>query len=237
MDSGREQATYAGAFGVAMLAVAAVAVAPWLLATGGTGPWVEHGPRVGAVAGVLGVGTCAFAVTVFVVSAPAVGWQPWVAALTKLAAEHGQVVSEDLALGLSFDVIHGGPRFTLRVDPRPGGAVTLTSPRRARHGIVVTRAGLSRPPEAQDWHAVGHTPAWALHSELVLAARPMLHDPRVVAALDRFFAESAGRTVLLAPDGLRLELGLPHLESAPRALRHAIEVARQLWEATNNVAH
>ncbi len=237
MDSGREQATYAGAFAVACLAVAAVALAPVILAPGGTGPWVHYGPSVGAVAAILGVGTGVFAVTVFVVSAPVVGWQPWVTALSRLAAEHGQVVHEDLEKGLSFDIIHGGPRFTVRVDPRPGGGVSLVSGRRARHGIAATRAGRVRPEEAVDWHPVGSGPAWTVHAELVLAAKPMLSDPRVTAAFARFFSEAPGQVIVFAPDGLRLELSLPQLDAAPRALRQAIEVAREVWEATDNVAH
>jgi len=55
---------------------------------------------VAAVSGVLGVGLCVFAVPVWLVSAPQVNRQPWVVALARLAAEHGQVMQEDLGRGI-----------------------------------------------------------------------------------------------------------------------------------------
>ncbi len=233
MDSGRERATYAGAFGVLLLAIAAVALAPSLAGNTTVGSWAQRGPMIAAATGVLGVGLCVFAVTVWLVSAPQVNWQPWVAALARLAAEHGQVVQEDLERGIWFDAIHGGPRFTVLVQPRKGGHVLLMSQRRARHGVLVLREGLAPGDEFSGWSEVGGGQGWRLYAEVALTSRPMLKDPRATAALDRFFQQTGARSVEFGTDGLTLSLGLPPPDLAARAVRNAIDVARQVWEATS----
>ncbi|MBM4368482.1 MAG: hypothetical protein FJ102_19865 [Deltaproteobacteria bacterium] len=232
MDSGRERATYAGAFGVLLLAVAAVALAPSLAGNTSVGAWAQRGPTVAAVSGVLGVGLCVFAVTVWLVSAPQVNWQPWVAALARLAAEHGQVMQEDLERGIWFDAVHGGPRFTVLVQPRKGGNVLLMSQRRARHGVLVLRDDLAPGEEFAGWSEVGGGQGWRLYAEVALASRPMLDDRRTAAALDRFFQQAGALSVEFGTDGLTLSLGLPSPDLAARAVREAIDVARQVWEAT-----
>ncbi len=232
MDSGRERATYAGAFGVLLLAVAAVALAPSLAGNTTVGAWAQRGPTIAAAAGVIGFGLCIFSVTVWVVSAPQVNWQPWVSALSRLAAEHGQAVQEDLERGIWFDAIHGGPRFTVLVQPRKGGNVLLLSQRRARHGVLVLRDDLEPGQEFAGWSEVGGGQGWRLYAEVALTSRPMLEDTRTSAALDRFFRQSGALSVEFGTDGLTLSLGLPPPELAARTVREAIDVARQVWDAT-----
>jgi hypothetical protein len=179
-----------------------------------------------------GAALLSFGVTVFFVSAPQVSWEPWIVALSKLAREHGQNVQDDLDRGLWFDAIHGGPRFTIQILPTDRGYIRLFSKRQARHGVLVLRAG-DEPDEAYAlWTPVGKGRGWVIYAEVLVAARSLMTNVRLAAALDRFFGARAAKMVVFASDGLQLDMGLVPIHAVDPAIREAIDVGRQLWEAT-----
>lgn len=228
-DTGRDRAIYAGGFGVACLLGAAYLWAETHLGT----PHAAWPPWLWGLPATAGCGLLAFASTVFLVSAPQVSWQPWIDALSRLAREHGQEVQDDLDRGLWFDAVHGGPRFTINVLPTTNGHIRLFSKRQARHGVVVLRANEAPGDEFANWAPVVKGRGWTLYAEVVIAARSIQANVRLAAALERFFGTRSARSVLFAGDGLKMEMGLVRLESVDAAIREAIEIGRQLWDATD----
>ncbi len=154
----------------------------------------------------------------------------WVAALRRLAAEHGQEVQSDPASGAWFDLIHGGPRFTVRVQPTKG-LLTLRGARTARHGVVVLRRGERPEGEIGQWGEVLRGAAWSLRAEVRVAARPLAETPDLHRALDRFYSFTGAKAVRFDAEGFRLELELPPPEMTDRVVRNTLDAARAVSTA------
>lgn len=152
---------------------------------------------------------------------------PWVEALARLAAEHGQLVQSDPRAGAWFDLVHGGPRFMVLVEPAHG-RLTLRCRRPTRHGIVVVRRGESPAGEPAHWGEVLRGGAWSLRAEVRIAAHSLTEAHALHRALDRFFIFGGARTVLLSNGSLTLELELPPPEAVEGAVRGAIDAARAI---------
>lgn len=156
---------------------------------------------------------------------------PWAAALQKLAAEHGQQVQSSPDVGVWFDVVHGGPRFTALVDP-PGQRLILRSRRATRHGVVVVRRGDTGAGEGARWAEVARGEAWSMRAEVRVAAAAMAQNAELVHALDRFFAFRGARAVVFGAEGLSLELHLPTPEHTAGVIRTGMDVARAIQSAS-----
>ena len=158
--------------------------------------------------------------------------EPWAIALAKLAAEHGQMVQTDPILGLWFDLVHGGPRFRVSLDPHRR-TLQLSSKRVARHGFIVVPRGVRSEIDLARWTEVARGRAWSLRVEVRSASGSVSGNRALASALDDFFNFSGARSVVFGPDGLRLELALPPPDMADRVVRSATTAARAVWEASN----
>lgn len=156
---------------------------------------------------------------------------PWVQSLARLAAEHGQQVQSEVGVGVWFDIVHGGPRFTVLVDP-VGHRLLLKSRRNARHGVVVLRRGERGEADNASWVEVARGEAWSMRAEVRVAAAAMAQNAALAHALDRFFAFRGAVSVSFGADGLALELRLPAPESTPDVIRAGMDVARSVWHAS-----
>jgi hypothetical protein len=158
--------------------------------------------------------------------------KPWADALARIAAEHGQLVNTDPEIGVWFDTIHGGPRFRVLLEPLRQ-RLRLTSRQSARHGVVVTRRG--QPPEdhRSEWAKVTSGAEWSMRAAVRITAIPLVESPRLIRALDEFFAFPNARSVSFDPHGISLVLDLPHPERAARVVRAAMDAAWAVWEAAS----
>ncbi len=157
--------------------------------------------------------------------------RPWVAPLMRLAAEHGQQVQSDPALGVWFDIVHSGPRFSVFIDAR-AQVLRLDSPRAVRHGVVVVRRGDALVGDAAAWSEAARGASWSMHTEVAADGAPLAQSRDLARALDNFFAFRGARQVVLGGNGLSLQLRLPPPDAAPAAIRSALDVARTIWHAT-----
>lgn len=156
---------------------------------------------------------------------------PWAVALRKLAAEHGQQVQSSADVGVWFDVVHGGPRFTVLIEPTAERLV-LRSTRTARHGVVVVRRGDTGEGEAARWLEVARGEAWSMRAEVRVASAAMAQNGALVRALDRFFAFRGARSVTFGAEGLSLALVLPPPERTEEMIRAGMDVARGIHTAS-----
>lgn len=155
---------------------------------------------------------------------------PWVRALTRLAAEHGQLVQTDPGTGAWFDLIHGGPRLTVLVEP--GAArLTLRSRLAVRHGVTVVRRGEAPEGDAARWPEVLRGAAWSLRSEVRVASSTLEDARELHRALDRFYTFPGARAVTFGSGGFRVELELPAPEEVEAVVRRAMDAARAVAAA------
>ncbi len=155
---------------------------------------------------------------------------PWAAALGRIAAEHGQVVQSDRDVGVWFDIVHGGPRFTVLVEPAQN-RLLLKCRQGARHGVNVVRRGLTDGEDVFRWAEVCRGESWSMRAEVRVAAVSMGQNAPLVRALDRFFAFRGAVAVRFGATGLELELRLPTPESTPDVIRAGMDVARAIFLA------
>ncbi len=156
---------------------------------------------------------------------------PWISPLARLAAEHGQQVQSDPALGVWFQIIHSGPRFTVLIDAR-ANVLRLDSRRALRHGVVVVRRGEPLEGEAASWNEAARGASWSMYAEVTAGAASLAHSRELGGALDNFFAFRGARRVVFGAEGLSLQFRLPSPEATPAAIRSALEVARTIWHAS-----
>ena len=228
-EASRTLAPLASALGGTMMLAGAWAVAPALTAA------LEDADLARAAAGVVGLllglplAIWPWLVRSGVVEDPGA---PWALALSKLAAEHGQQVQTDPILGLWFDLVHGGPRFRVSLDPHRR-TLQLSSKRVARHGFIVVPRGVRSGIDLTRWTEIARGRAWSLRVEVRSAGGSVSGNKALEAALDDFFNFAGARSVVFGPDGLRLELESPHPEMADRVVRSATAAARAVWEASS----
>ncbi len=153
---------------------------------------------------------------------------PWQDALLPIAMEHGHGVASDRA-GLVFGAQREGRHAEVRVRP-DAGIITIRIAARARQSVAfVPPLATGEGAAWERWKSVASGAGWQLRAELADLGRPLVSDARLVAELDNLF-RSAPQSVLVhrSPEGLALDVPLPPLDRAERAIRSALEAAFRL---------
>ena len=217
--------------GIACLALAAAspvwepAFTPTAAALTGQPEWFSFAVMGGSVLGFVFV-------TVGVVilwrgGGPSERWRPYIDAIDRLAAEHGQHVEVDKKTGLEFVAVRDGQRILVRLKPEPEHSLSIK-------GIVAGRQTLTfirperAPPEDHRSQIVGGGKGWQLRAELPAIARVMLNDVVMISMMDRFFAHADTLGIRHDVSGIEVLSELPAPDQVERRTRQAIDIVSYL---------
>ncbi len=220
---------FASAVGMVMAVVGTWAVSPVWADPSGSLNLVRVGLGAAAILGGTPLALWPWLVRAGVVADPG---KPWAENLTRLAAEHGQIVQSDPEIGVWFDTIHGGPRFRVLLQP-VDRRMRLTSRLASRHGLLVLRQGDAIEPDRAHWVEITKGAGWVMYAEVRISVIGLIENARLIVALDAFFDFAGASRVSFDPQGLTLELALPPADRAEKVVRRAMDAAWAVWDAAH----
>lgn len=217
--------------GIACLGLAAAspaweaALAPPAAAMAGQPEWFTWAVTGGSIAGFLFV-------TIGVIllwrgGGLAERWRPYVDAIDRLAAEHGQHVELDKRNGIEFVAVRDGQRILVRIKPEPDHSLTIKGVIAGRQKLTFLRPDRA-PPEDQRSLVVGGGKGWQLRAELPAIARVMLNDVVMISMMDRFFAHTDTLGIRHDATGIEVISELPAPDQVERRTRQAIDIVSYL---------
>lgn len=155
-------------------------------------------------------------------------WRPYVGAMTRLAAEHGQRIRVDRNNGLEFLAFRDGQRIHVRATDGPPPSLAVKGIIPGRQTLTFVRTEDNQPDPTGRTALVGGGRGWQLRAELPAIARSLLGDVVMISMMDRFFSHTESTSIVHDASGIEVVSALPSFDQAERRTRQAIDIVSYL---------